>query len=514
VQSSYYDHAKIYVSSDGINWTQLWENPVFDLTDNQWTQVVFDISSIAANQPTVYIKFAMGPTDSSSRFSGWNIDDLEITSDYTGPLALYVPSGNIPNPNIDEILIENGLGIQHFDQIPSDLSDYSLVIVSKDEACDSTTANYIKNFVQNGGGAIIIGGIPKLLAGNTDDLSTISDWFGAGWYGNDCGYATVAIDNLLGTDLKLGDNVDYAATSNCSADSVYGENAEIIVTSKWANQGRTHSFLHNFGGGGLFYYAGDPGYPEDSDPVTVENGLILFEAGLGWVANPYLITLHSPSDETIFSSCSFISGYQPTFSWTAVGTYSGFKILFSASSTDFTTLGIKVAAGSVMGTSNSWKPSSLNWKTIMKSSNNNGSIRPIYWKVIGARSDRTTVESEVRSFSIGGPEAQVVTINAPLDDAILDPATPPTFDFDTNCNTRFKLEISSLSDFSVLTKTRGFNFMTSNPNLLLSLQKTLSSFQWSAVKRLIGAQIGYFRIKAWDGLNRETVSEIRTFTIQ
>ena len=37
----------------------------FNLTYNSWTPVVFDISSIAANQATVYIKFAMGPTDSS-----------------------------------------------------------------------------------------------------------------------------------------------------------------------------------------------------------------------------------------------------------------------------------------------------------------------------------------------------------------------------------------------------------------------------------------------------------------
>jgi len=34
------------------------------------------------------------------------------------------------------------------------------------------------------------------------------------------------------------------------------------------------------------------------------------------------------------------------------------------------------------------------------------------------------------------------------------------------------------------------------------------------VKQLIGAGIGYFRIKAWDGIDRKTVSEIRSLTIQ
>jgi hypothetical protein len=225
-----------------------------------------------------------------------------------------------------------------------------------------------------------------------------------------------------------------------------------------------------------------------------------------------IIILQSPSGSTVFDSCALITNYQPTLSWTAAGSFSGFKILFSTSPTDFTTRGIKVAAGSATGTSNSWKPSSFNWKAIMKSSNNNGSIRPIYWKVVGTKADKTTVESEARSFSIGAP--QLVTINAPLEGAIIDPAIAPTFDFDTNCNTKFKLEISSLSDFSVSTKIKAFSFTVSNPNLMPSLQKTLSSFQWNGVKKLIGTEAGYFRIKAWDGISRRTVSEVRSFTIQ
>jgi C1A family cysteine protease len=225
-----------------------------------------------------------------------------------------------------------------------------------------------------------------------------------------------------------------------------------------------------------------------------------------------IILLQSPFSGTVFDSCALITNYQPTFSWTIAGSFSGFKILFSTSSTDFTTTGIKVAAGSATGTSNSWKPSSFNWKTIMKASNNSGSIRPIYWKVVGTKADKTVVESEVRSFTVGTP--QLVNINAPLEGAILDSATLPTFGFDTNCNTKFTLQISSLSDFSVSTKIKAFNFTASNPNLVTSLQKTLSSFQWNGVKTLVGTGTGYFRIKAWDGLSRPTVSEVRTFTIQ
>jgi hypothetical protein len=284
VESNYYDHAKVYVSNDGTNWIQLWENPVFDLIDNQWIQVVYDISSVAANQATVYVKFTMGPTNASGRYSGWNIDDLEVTPDYSGPMALYVPSGDSPDPNIDEMPIQKGLGIKHFNEIPTDLSDYDLLIVSKYEACNSYTASCIKNFVQNGGGAIIMSSTPKFLAGNTNDLSSIRDWFGAGTYGNDCGYAIVSIPNPFGTDLLVNDTLDYTPMDTCQGASVYNLNADSTIISAW-NGGGTHSFIHSFGQGRVFYYGGNPGYCEDPNPKIKENSLKLFEAGLVWAAN-------------------------------------------------------------------------------------------------------------------------------------------------------------------------------------------------------------------------------------
>ena len=37
----------------------------------------FSISAVSDNQPTVYIRWEMGPTDGSWVYSGWNIDDVE-----------------------------------------------------------------------------------------------------------------------------------------------------------------------------------------------------------------------------------------------------------------------------------------------------------------------------------------------------------------------------------------------------------------------------------------------------
>jgi hypothetical protein len=144
----------------------------------------------------------------------------------------------------------------------------------------------------------------------------------------------------------------------------------------------------------------------------------------------------------------------------------------------------------------------------MTSSSQNGEI---YWKVIGTRPDRTTSESESWGVAIG--PSQLVTVNAPLG-GTLPGVPPPTFDFNTSCNAKFKLEISSVGDFSDPKKIKSFNYTTRDPNIDQRLIKTLSSFQWNSIKKLIGTGAGYFRIKAWDGINRETISEARSFTTQ
>jgi hypothetical protein len=122
------------------------------------------------------------------------------------------------------------------------------------------------------------------------------------------------------------------------------------------------------------------------------------------------------------------------------------------------------------------------------------------------------VESEVWRFRIDMPQG--VIIDFPADGTPLPSTVPPTFGWQTNGNVKFKLEISSLDNFTDRTKTKSFNYTIRDPNVETTLFKTLPSFQWTAVKKMIGAGRGYFRIKAWDGINRETVSETRQFTIQ
>jgi len=77
VEQPAYDHASVRVSNDGSSWTQVWTNGA-EITDYSWQYLELDISDVADQQPTVYLRWTMGTTDVGWRYCGWNIDDVEI----------------------------------------------------------------------------------------------------------------------------------------------------------------------------------------------------------------------------------------------------------------------------------------------------------------------------------------------------------------------------------------------------------------------------------------------------
>lgn len=81
VEQATYDHAGIEVSNNGSTWVEIWHNPAgsgLSINDNSWQFQSFDISAIADNQPTVYVRWFLGATDGSVQYAGWNIDDVQI----------------------------------------------------------------------------------------------------------------------------------------------------------------------------------------------------------------------------------------------------------------------------------------------------------------------------------------------------------------------------------------------------------------------------------------------------
>ena len=77
VEDSSYDHAFFKVSGDGDNWSTVWENGE-EVSDTAWQLMEFDISSIAAGEDEVTLRWTMGGTDGALRYCGWNLDDIQV----------------------------------------------------------------------------------------------------------------------------------------------------------------------------------------------------------------------------------------------------------------------------------------------------------------------------------------------------------------------------------------------------------------------------------------------------
>lgn len=79
VEQPAYDHAYVRVSNNLINWTTVWQNES-EVADSAWVFQDLDISAVADGQPTVYLRWTMGTTDTSVAYCGWNIDDIGLYS--------------------------------------------------------------------------------------------------------------------------------------------------------------------------------------------------------------------------------------------------------------------------------------------------------------------------------------------------------------------------------------------------------------------------------------------------
>jgi len=86
VEQPIYDQAAIQVSVNHLTWTTVWSNPA-EVTDSQWTQVVYDLPAAVSDQPAVWIRWVMGPTDGGWQYCGWNLDDVELLAFTEIPLG-------------------------------------------------------------------------------------------------------------------------------------------------------------------------------------------------------------------------------------------------------------------------------------------------------------------------------------------------------------------------------------------------------------------------------------------
>lgn len=76
VEDGQYDQARLEVF-DGQDWQQVFVNEE-EVTDPAWQLLVYDVSDYADGNDQFRIRFGTGPTDAWARYSGWNIDDVQV----------------------------------------------------------------------------------------------------------------------------------------------------------------------------------------------------------------------------------------------------------------------------------------------------------------------------------------------------------------------------------------------------------------------------------------------------
>jgi hypothetical protein len=127
----------------------------------------------------------------------------------------------------------------------------------------------------------------------------------------------------------------------------------------------------------------------------------------------------------------------------------------------------------------------------------------VFWKVIGTRSDKTTVTSDTFSVLIDPPQAVGnPTITNPSKSSI------PVLSWDNNCNIKFKVWFGSNANFSKKTSV-SFNIQTPNENEGV-FGDSLNSSQWLTVQQLVGKVIGsaiHWYVESRDGASRRIISQ-------
>ncbi|MFH2094096.1 MAG: PKD domain-containing protein, partial [Bacteroidota bacterium] len=76
-ESNSFDHMYIDVYN-GVTWSNVFSNSG-SYSESTWTNLNYNVSAAADNNPNFRVRFGMGSTDGSVTYKGWNIDDFKIT---------------------------------------------------------------------------------------------------------------------------------------------------------------------------------------------------------------------------------------------------------------------------------------------------------------------------------------------------------------------------------------------------------------------------------------------------
>jgi len=141
-------NAEIQVSNNGTNWVDVWEKATGVTTrDTAWEFTGYDITTWAAGNPVVQVRFGIGTTGSTLH-TGWCIDDVEIVD--PGP-GLEVREGG-PTGTLITDDEANG-GLRDFGQVLISTSSTTLDIYLRNNGLSTIDITDFSSFPYNKTGA-------------------------------------------------------------------------------------------------------------------------------------------------------------------------------------------------------------------------------------------------------------------------------------------------------------------------------------------------------------------------
>jgi hypothetical protein len=164
--------------------------------------------------------------------------------------------------SVGEALTDYGLKVVYAGDIPENLTGYDLLVIDAYWAVEPKHEPLIRDFVQNGGGVVLLAGVPSYLIAyckdywpyrfGGSDLSTIQEWFGASYYVNTGGFANVTVNSPFGLPLVKGDTLVEGVGYSCA--SVVWLSNDSQAVAEWGT-GETFAFSHQYGSGRVYYQA-------------------------------------------------------------------------------------------------------------------------------------------------------------------------------------------------------------------------------------------------------------------
>jgi hypothetical protein len=165
--------------------------------------------------------------------------------------------------SVSQTLEQWGFEVTFSGDMPETLSDYDLLVIEAIYAVEPKHAPLVKEYISNGGGVVILAGVPCYFSvycrdwwpyrfGGTD-LTSIQDWFGGRVFANTGGVARVVVNNPFGTSLQVNDVVYNLDKYDRKAVVELNSNAQVIV--RW-DSGEAYAFTYEYGEGRVFYHGG------------------------------------------------------------------------------------------------------------------------------------------------------------------------------------------------------------------------------------------------------------------